>query len=739
MKKLCSLLLLLTMVFGLAATFGISASAEDVPNAFWRGFETNVKDYSDDRGAKSEWVEEGIGGSHGALKIQNGASEVSEPQYGGVTWQNAVNVQKGSAYSISMCIKPLDMENTNFASTKAMFTFYHNYTVDGAAKSFHEIVYFNKVTELSDGWLRLSCDDSYTIGTAPSWGQSWWVQETSGTYTGSSRIEFRAGRPTGTYLIDDLRVEPVPGKELVTGNDETQGPVYLVNDTNETSSTDIGGANGTAGCRLVKPTGQTADGVSFGNLKLKPGQAYKFSWWAKGTANETDASLSTIGLYLYGYVNSYFTLKDGAPTVTYNIIMKNDDALTGDWQYYECIFKTPNQTVPEECYERVVSFYPRLHNVAGSQMTGTLAEFAGKSGMEYYIDEIKLEQLESVYNGDFEDSLDTLVYGHERQAGYKPWITETGTTAVNASEADRNFARVTQTCAATDGFSAYVAMDPSVTYKIKFDAKSDVAGAKLGASIYKAEGDTASSTQAELTSEWASYEVIVKNTDTLITSPKLTFTMTDGTTPLAGDFDIDNVSFEVLPEYESAISATSKEVGGVISGSAEFDGSADFGFQRVFISKDGKTWGQLAEGDTGAGASSSYTITEKDAGKYIRFLYTPGLTAGADYIYTPSLRTAVRKIAFAGTWGTDLTAEVNIVTDTFDTEEFVAIVALYNSDDEMIGVETYNVNELMNNTSGTYSVPCGDTTGAAYAKAYLWNNFVSIAPYCVSDTARPAE
>lgn len=735
MKKLCSLLLSLTMVFGLAATFGISASAADVQNTFWRGFETNVKDYRDDRGAKSEWVEEGIGGSHGALKIQNGASEVSEPQYGGVTWEKIVNVPNDKKYNISMCIKPLDMEDTNFAGNRAMFVFYHYYKQDGGSeKSFHDIVYFSKVEQLTDGWLKLSYD-----GHTMSSGDAGNAQTPTGTYSGYSRIEFRAGRKTGTYLIDDLRVEPVPGNELVTGNDETQGPVYLVNDTNETSNTDIGGANGTAGCRLVKPTGQTADGVSFGNLKLKPGQAYKFSWWAKGTANETDASLSTIGLYLYGYVNSYFTLKDGAPTVTYNIILKNDTALTGDWQYYECIFKTPNQTVPEECYEQVVSFYPRLHSVAGSQMTGTLAEFAGKSGMEYYIDEIKLEQLESVYNGDFEDSLDTLVYGHERQPGYKPWITETGTTAVNASEADRNFARITQTGAATDGFSAYVAMDPSVTYKIKFDAKSDVAGAKLGASIYKAEGDTASSTQAELTSEWASYEVIVKNTDTLITSPKLTFTMTDGTTPLAGDFDIDNVSFEVLPEFESAISATSKEVGGVISGSAEFDGSADFGFQRVFISKDGKTWGQLAEGDTGAGASSSYTITEKDAGKYIRFLYTPGLTAGADYIYTPSLRTAVRKIAFAGTWGTDLTAEVNIVTDTFDTEEFVAIVALYNSDDEMIGVETYNVNELMNNTSGTYSIPCGDTTEAAYAKAYLWNNFVSIAPYCVSDTARPAE
>lgn len=735
MKKLCSLLLSLTMVFGLAATFGISASAADVSNTFWRGFETNVKDYRDDRGAKSEWVEEGIGGSHGALKIQNGASEVSEPQYGGVTWEKIVNVPNDKKYNISMCIKPLDMEDTNFAGNRAMFVFYHYYKQDGGSeKSFHDIVYFSKVEQLTDGWLKLSYD-----GHTMSSGDAGNAQTPTGTYSGYSRIEFRAGRKTGTYLIDDLRVEPVPGNELVTGKDETQGPVYLVNDTNETSNTDIGGANGTAGCRLVKPTGQTADGVSFGNLKLKPGQAYKFSWWAKGTANETDASLSTIGLYLYGYVNSYFTLKDGAPTVTYNIIMKNDDALTGDWQYYECIFKTPNKTVPEECYEQVVSFYPRLHSVAGSQMTGALAEFAGKSGMEYYIDEIKLEQLESVYNGNFEDSLDMLVYGHERQPGYKPWITETGTTAVNASDADRNFARVTQTGAATDGFSAYVAMDPSVTYKIKFDAKSDVAGAKLGASIYKAEGNTASSTLAELTSEWASYEVIVKNTDTLITSPLLTFTMTDGTTPLAGDFDIDNVSFEVLPEFESAISATSKEVGGVISGSAEFDGSADFGFQRVFISKDGKTWGQLAEGDTGAGASSSYTITEKDAGKYIRFLYTPGLTAGTDYIYTPSLRTAVRKIAFTGTWGTDLTAEVNIVTDTFDTEEFVAIVALYNSDDEMIGVETYNVNELMNNTSGTYSIPCGDTTEAAYAKAYLWNNFVSIAPYCVSDTARPAE
>ena len=586
MKKLCSLLLSLTMVFSLAATFGISASAADVSNTFWRGFETNVKDYRDDRGAKSEWVEEGIGGSHGALKIQNGASEVSEPQYGGVTWEKIVNVPNDKKYNISMCIKPLDMEDTNFAGNRAMFVFYHYYKQDGGSeKSFHDIVYFSKVEQLTDGWLKLSYD-----GHTMSSGDAGNAQTPTGTYSGYSRIEFRAGRKTGTYLIDDLRVEPVPGNELVTGNDETQGPVYLVNDTNETSNTDIGGANGTAGCRLVKPTGQTADGVSFGNLKLKPGQAYKFSWWAKGTANETDASLSTIGLYLYGYVNSYFTLKDGAPTVTYNIIMKNDDALTGDWQYYECIFKTPNKTVPEECYEQVVSFYPRLHSVAGSQMTGALAEFAGKSGMEYYIDEIKLEQLESVYNGNFEDSLDMLVYGHERQPGYKPWITETGTTAVNASEADRNFARVTQTGAATDGFSAYVAMDPSVTYKIKFDAKSDVAGAKLGASIYKAEGDTASSTQAELTSEWASYEVIVKNTDTLITSPKLTFTMTDGTTPLAGDFDIDNVSFEVLPEFESAISATSKEVGGVISGSAEFDGSADKGCLFHKTAKHGDNW-----------------------------------------------------------------------------------------------------------------------------------------------------
>lgn len=734
MKKLCSLLLSLTLVFGLTAAFGISAGAADVPNTFWRGFETDTGNCSSIYGSRIiEKTDDGIGGSRGALKIQNGATQAGEPIYGGVLFSQRINLPPAQSFNLSICIKPLEMENTDFEKNKAMFVFYHHYMKDDSSSSrFYDIAYFKKVETLTDGWIKLSFEN-FTMSKSGTF------QAPNGTYLGYSDIEFRAGRKTGTYLIDDLRVEPVPGNELVTGNDESQGPVYLVNDTNETSNTDIGGANGTAGCRLVKPTGQTADGVSFGNLKLKPGQAYKFSWWAKGTANETDASLSTIGLYLYGYVNSYFTLKDGAPTVTYNIIMKNDDALTGDWQYYECIFKTPNKTVPEECYEQVVSFYPRLHSVAGSQMTGALAEFAGKSGMEYYIDEIKLEQLESVYNGDFEDSLDTLVYGHERQPGYKPWITETGTTAVNASEADRNFARVTQTGAATDGFSAYVAMDPSVTYKIKFDAKSDVAGAKLGASIYKAEGDTASSTMAELTSEWASYEVIVKNTGTLITSPKLTFTMTDGTTPLAGDFDIDNVSFEVLPEYESAISATSKEVGGVISGSAEFDGSADFGFQRVFISKDGKTWGQLAEGDTGAGASSSYIITEKDAGKYIRFLYTPGLTAGADYIYTPSLRTAVRKIAFAGTWGTDLTAEVNIVTDTFDTEEFVAIVALYNSDDEMIGVETYNVNELMNNTSGTYSIPCGDTTEAAYAKAYLWNNFVSIAPYCVSDTARPAE
>ena len=733
MKKLCSLLLSLTLVFGLTAAFGISAGAADVPNTFWRGFETDTGNCSSIYGSRIiEKTDDGIGGSRGALKIQNGATQAGEPIYGGVLFSQRINLPPAQSFNLSICIKPLEMENTDFEKNKAMFVFYHHYMKDDSSSSrFYDIAYFKKVETLTDGWIKLSFEN-FTMSKSGTF------QAPNGTYLGYSDIEFRAGRKTGTYLIDDLRVEPVPGKELVT--EVPQKTQFLVNDNFDTQNTDVGGANGTAGCRLVKPTGNVADGIAFSNLKIKPGQAYKLSWYAKGTTNTTDASLSTNGLYLYGYMDSKFSVNASSePTTTYNIVMKNSTPLSDEWNYVEYIFKTPNKTVPAECYEQLVKFYPRLHNKAWADITGGLGDFAGQAGMEYYLDEVKVEELESVYNGDFEDSLDTLVYGHARQPGYKPWITETGTTAVNASEADRNFARVTQTGAATDGFSAYVAMDPSVTYKIKFDAKSDVTGAKLGASIYKAEGDTASSTQAELTSEWASYEVIVKNTDTLITSPKLTFTMTDGTTPLAGDFDIDNVSFEVLPEYESAISAISKEVGGVISGSAEFDGSVDFGFQRVFISKDGKTWGQLAEGDTGAGASSSYTITEKDAGKYIRFLYTPGLTAGADYIYTPSLRTAVRKIAFAGTWGTDLTAEVNIVTDTFDTEEFVAIVALYNSDDEMIGVETYNLNELMNNTSGTYSIPCGDTTEAAYAKAYLWNNFVSIAPYCVSDTARPAE
>lgn len=730
MKKLSSLLLAFTMVFSLSATFGISASAADVPDTLWKGFETGLESGSAIYGSKVQWVDEGIGGSHGALYIQNGATTVSEPQYGGAGFENAVNVPKGNVYNFSVKVKPLNV--SDYDGKKGMFVFYHNY--EQGRK--HEIAYFTKVETLTDGWLKLSAEN-YTIGTTPAGGQSWWIQDTSeaGAYKGYSTVEFRAGHKTMEYLLDDLIIEPVPGKELVT--EVPQVSPFLVNESYDTTNTDIGGANGTAGCKTVTPTSGTADGLSFGSVNLKPGQAYKFSWWAKGTTNETDASLSTNGLYLYGYVNSYFTLSDGVPKVTYNIIMKNNSALTGEWQYYEYIFKTPNQTVPAECYGKMVSFYPRLHNKAWADITGGLGDFAGKAGMQYYIDEIKLETLESVYNGDFEDSLDTLVYGHARQAGYKPWITETGTTAANVSEDGKNFARVTQTGTVTDGFSAYVAMEPDTKYKIKFDAKSDVAGAKLGASVYKAEGDTASSTLAELTNEWASYEIAVKNTDTLITSPKLTFTMTDGSTPLAGNYDIDNVSFEILPEFESVITATSKEVGGVITGSAS--GSADFGFQRVFISNDGITWGQLSEGSTGAGASSSYTITEKDAGKYIRFMYAPSLTAGADYIYTPSLRTAIRKIAFTGTWGTDLAAEANVVTDTFSAEEFVAIVALYNSDDEMIGVETYNLNELMSNTSGIYSIPCSDTSGAAYAKAYLWNNFDVIAPYCVSDTARSAE
>lgn len=735
MKKICSLLLSLTMMFSLAATFGITANAADTPDTFWRGFETNEKDYRDDRGAVSEWVEEGVGGSHGALKIQNGVSEVSEPQYGGVTWEKIVNVPTDRKYNVSMCIKPLEMENTNFSGTRAMFVFYHYYKQDdGSERNFHDIVYFSNVEELSDGWLKLSYNN-YTMssGTAGN------AQTPTGTYSGYSRIEFRAGRPTGTYLIDDLRVEPVPGEELETGN-ESEGPVYLVNSSYETENTDIGGADGTAGCKLVKPTSNTGDGLSFGDQNLKPGQAYKFSWWAKGTTNAEDASLSTNGLYLYGYLNSYFTLENGAPKVTYNIIMKNDQPLSDEWQYYECIFKTPNQTVPEECYDRLVSFYPRLHSTAWNEITGGLGDFAGKAGMEYYIDEIKVQELEPVYNGGFEVSLDELVYGHERQPGYKPWITETGTTAVNVSEDNKNFARVTQTGAETDGFSAYVAMDPSVSYKITFDAKSDVEGAKLGAVIHKAEDDTAASTLADLTSEWASYEVTVTNTDSLIQSPKLTFTMTDGSDPLAGSYDIDNVSFEVLKEeYESAISATSKEIGGIITGSADFDGSEDFGFARVFISNDGITWGQLSEGETGAGASSSYTITEKDAGKYIRFMYTPGLTEGADYIYTPSIRTAAREIYFTGTWGTNLAAEANIITDTFAGEEFIAVIAQYNSEDEMLSVKTYDLNELMGNASGTYSIPCEAVAGASYAKAYLWNNLEVIAPHCVSDTAYATE
>lgn len=734
MKKLCSLLLSLSMIFALAATCGLTASAADVPDTFWCGFETGLEKGAAIYGSKIERIDEGIGGSRGALKIQNGANDVKEPQYGGVGFESAVNIPKGTVCNLSIKVKPLNVSDYN--GKNGMFVFYHKYEKG----KFHEIAYFNKVETLTDGWLSLSLEN-YTIGTPPPGGAAWWIQDTSaaGEYLGSSNVEFRAGHKTMEYLVDDLRVELVPGKEFVATS-KSDEPVYLVNDSYDTENTAIGGANGTPGCRLVKPTGSTGDGIAFSNLKIKPGQAYKLSWYVKGTTNDADASLSTNGLYLYGYMDSRFTVSaDSKPSVTYNIVMKNNTPLSDDWNYVEYIFKTPNRTVPAECYEQLVKFYPRLHNKAWADITGGLGDFAGKAGMEYYIDEVKVEELDSVYNGDFENSLDDLVYGHARQPGYKPWITETGTTAANVSEGGKNFARVTQTGTATDGFSVYVAMEPGETYRIKFDAKSETAGAKLGAAVFKAEGDTQDSTLADLTSEWNAYEVLLENTATKITSPKLTFTMTDGTAPLAGAYDIDNVSVEVyMPEYNTFISADNKNVGGVISGSAEFDGSEDFGFRRVFISNDGKTWGQLSEGETGTGASSSYTITEKDAGKYIRFLYTPGLTSGADYIYTPALRTSIRKIVFTGTWS-DLAVKADVVTDTFSEEDFVAIVAFYNSEDEMIDVELYDLNDLMNNTSGTYSISCGDVSGATYAKAYLWNNFTSIAPYCVSDTMRSAE
>ena len=564
----------------LLSAMQLTARAETAtPDHLWCGFETNVSDYVEVNGAKASHEAEGIGGSHGAVKLDlndavNGNS--------GLSWSDCINVPKNSTFSISVCMKSIDLTDVNFTNNKMKLVFYHNYLDNGTKKQFAEVVYIDEVEILTNGWVRIARDE-YTIGTARNTSEEWTIPVTSGDYTGSSTVELRTSRTAGTLLVDDLKIEPVLGTEVKP--DDLSA--YAFQRDFEVQTEDFTTVNGAA--------------VSFSG-----------SGFNGGSALLIDSSAATSGNNGIKWISKANMPKD----MLYNI----------------SVYAKPSSAIS---MLQLVLF----HN------------YTVDSNNKQYFEVVDLKTYETL----------------------------------------------------TDGWQRFYLSN----YKI-----GDTSNSTNDYPVQTTSGNYAGTTDIELrTKQTTGFRVL-----------------------------IDNVVFEPYAENPctAAITASSLDAGGVISGSASFSGSSEFNFSRVFCSKDGITWGLLCENSETGGAQDTYALTEQDAGHYIRMLFAESLTSGADYIYTPLIQANLRQIKFTGTWE-DHSVVASVISKNFSMENVTAIIAYYNRDRELLSAESFNLNECMSNASGTYIIPGKSVTGAVYARAYLWNDFTHVVPYCVSDSIAAAE
>ncbi len=694
----------------------------------------------------------------------------------------------GTTYNVSAWIKVANIKDwsINDNSDKVRFVFQPKVLNDDGSWGNGECYTECVVTDagiISGEWVKVStqyvCDGK---GKKP--GNSTRVNASD-----ISRVEIRLGSgslaaTTGSadvpeiYYIDDFKVEPIseePIQETDIGNIIKKGGFDSADDIgawskdgNATIEYTDGGADGTAGAALIKgtKTGQNIVGITQNLVPIRANRAYKVSYWVKAA---NDAAKGAYPQMIFEYKGKQTDLNTSSNPATYyypNYDMcfkyKTGIPLTNEWQKYEFIYKKDGITNDICIYPKMqIRLYEKAEG--GNTFTADYPQFC--------VDEVRVDELDIVYDGDFATDPTEQVTGSTPKYNY-PWgkynSSQTGVTWTEAADADgtNSYLSVSQT--KTDELQTYVDLEEGERYRLSFYARLDdwtsqststlTNGLYITAILNKARGDLSESYTSQyqylpcsntgvasvprwiLTNKWQRYEVEftvpVQSEGVKHRNGYLSFRLGKGDE--TASYSIDGVKIEKLSSGASPIPALSNiSVTGEavkdmpLSVGAEYSCSSDCAayVYRVYAGNDTDGYTQRKYTESSL-PSFTYTPTASDVGKKLKFeiraIANNGKYSNIVYAETDIVKAAAAvyetsaSAKFENTsWATRLNGSCEMTAGA-DGADFACILAVYDEDGILENV-IYNEKSLKANTPDTLPLTTAVSRSAYKAVIMVWD------------------
>lgn len=686
-----------------------------VSDYLYADFETSETSGSAIYSAEKTWVSEGFGGSRGAVKVKNNANNM-----GGVQINGNRSVV-GETYEISILAKP--PADKPDALDGAYVVAYYRYMTEEESGggpvpsenfSGYHLIYLTNKEDVGGGWYRYY--KTYTVSGTCTVSSS----KTAQIYGETCNFQYRAKAADIEYMLDEFICSPVysaPVDEPVVLNADfdSNNPAYTLMDGTSVEIKDDGGADETQNYLYIASS-HAYSSIKYSNLDVTPATAYKLTWYAK-IGKPEDAGK----YYLRAYMD--YSGADSAELGNY-LKINVDKPLTDQWQKFECVFRASKnaENYIVNALNKRPTFYFRMSG-QGSGYTQAIAD--------YCVDQFKIERMGVPYGGTFDEGFGIQAV-YDGTTKVPAWSAGSGATVFDATEGENAYIEVTQAAnSGADGrIGQNIYLKPEVKYMLQFRAKSDRAGTSLTPAISVSDGEQETENalpSVQLQSEWTDFEIPF-TLDTVPSTCLLAFSLLNGKNAEEMRYCLDNVKI-VQPGLSNARVSGDFSTGSTLA--ASFDnGLETFAEYRVMTSSDGVHFAKLAGGKAD-GNVASYTITESDAGNFLRFDFF-AVSGGevSNLVSTRPQQVTGTRVYFT-TEDFDeaetLTAKAVIKDSALKDETVTLIMAVYGRKNALLNVESRKLSsdEIM---SGEAEISLPKPEGAMRAKAFLWEDFDTVKP-----------
>jgi lysophospholipase L1-like esterase len=739
-----------------------------------------------------DWeTEDTAGGSKGAMKVTV-KGNAAGPSY-------RCETLNGTTYNVSAWIKVANIDEWTLGdnSDKVRFVFQPKILNEDGSWASGEC-YTECVVEntgiISGDWVKVQtqyvCDGQGRIA-----GQTGRVK--AGDW---SRVQIRLGSgnlagTTGSesvnevYYIDDLRIEPVsidPVPEEDAGNIIKKGGFNSEDDMSAWKKDGDAviefaadaGVDG-SGAALVKGTseGQKTVGIAQSAIPVRINRAYKVSYWIKAANEAAEGAFPQMIVEYKGKQTdpsegntAYYPNYDMGVTYTSRVPMSMDE-----WQKIEYIYKKDGVT-------NDICLYPNMQiRLYSSESGGGVLNAAYP---EFYIDDIRIDELDIVYDGDFAVNPASQVTNASAKYKY-PWgkYNNSQDGILWEEDADRGgYLKVNQ--AKTTELMTYVDLEEGETYTMYVDVKlndwsdTEADKAALGEDLYmtaifnRARGDLSETYTSQyqyvpsspggtdkerwtLTNDWQTYTseftVPVQASGAKHRSAYVSFRLGNG--KQTAEYCIDNVRIEKKASGASPVPALSNimvspetvSVGDAVTAAVDYACSSECAayVYTVYAGNDESDFVQRLSKEVLAPEEIVYTASQSDEGKKLKFEIravakngnysniVSFVTERAVEGDTPTVtyETAAHAEFTNTEWSNQLSGKYEMTADE-NGAEFICYLAVYDEYGVLMSIKT-EPKTLKANTAGQTVITVAVPRGACSAKAMVWDkNFM---PYCTAD------